>query len=481
MEHYRVAILGAGFSGICVGHHLKKAGIESFAIFEKADAVGGTWRENRYPGVACDVQSHLYSFSFDLNPDWTRAYSSGAEIWAYLEGCVDRFGLRPHLNLGCEAKTVRFQDGRWQIATASGRTVTADVVVSGLGGLHIPNHPKIDGLDSFAGRVFHSAEWDHDHDLTDRRVAVIGTGSSAVQVIPEIAKIARRVLVFQRTPAWVVPRFDGPISERTRRVFRRFPRLMRLYRWSILALRETFGVFYIRRDSRTHALAERMVRRYLVREIPDPELRARLTPDYALGCKRPCLSDDYFQTMQRDDVDLVTTDISRVEPDAIVTSDGERYPVDTIVTATGFQPFNIAKYVEFAGRDGLLLKDAFSDRIEAHRTMMIPGFPNLFLMLGPNSGLGHNSVILMIEAQTRYLMSCLEHMDQKGIRQLEPTPGASRRFNDRIQEDLKGTVFGGGCNAWYTDDQDRNFTLWPYGVLSYTRALWRVEPSEFRS
>ncbi len=185
--------------------------------------------------------------------------------------------------------------------------------------------------------------------------------------------------------------------------------------------------------------------------------------------------------MQRDDVDLVTTDISRVEPDAIVTSDGERYPVDTIVTATGFQPFNIAKYVEFEGRDGLLLKDAFSDRIEAHRTMMIPGFPNLFLMLGPNSGLGHNSVILMIEAQTRYLMSCLEHMDQKGIRQLEPTPGASRRFNDRIQEDLKGTVFGGGCNAWYTDDQDRNFTLWPYGVLSYTRALWRVEPSEFRS
>jgi len=478
-EHYRVAVLGAGFSGLCVGANLKRRGHHDFAIFEKADAVGGTWRENTYPGVACDVPSHLYSLSFDLNPDWTREYSSGQEIQAYIERAAVKFGLRPHLRFRSEVVSLRWESERWQVALKSGETVSANVVVAGLGGLHVPKHPEIPGLDVFPGKVMHSAEWDHAHDFRGSRVAVIGTGSSAVQLIPELRRLADRLFVFQRTPAWVLPRFDREIGSTARARYRNIPGYMHLARWARCLIREIWGALYVRRG-RAHDFFEAQARRAMERRIADPELRAKLIPDYALGCKRPCISDDYLEALQQDNVELVTEEIERIEGNTIHTRDGACIPVDSIVAATGFRPFDITTYVDIRGVDGASLAETWAQRVEAHRTMMVPSFPNFYLMLGPNSGLGHNSVLHMIEAQTRYVLAALRHMDRNGVRVLDPRPEAFHRFNNRLQDAMKRVVFGGGCNAWYTDEHDHNFTLWPGSIWSYWLSLSRLDATEFK-
>ncbi len=479
--HYRVAVLGAGMSGLCMGIQLRKHGVGDFVILEKADAVGGTWRENTYPGVACDVPSHVYSFSFELNPDWTHAFSGGEEIRSYCERCVERYGLAPHLQLEAQVRRLTFTGELWQIELADGRRLTADLIVSGLGGLHRPQHADIEGRDSFAGKLFHTAEWDHEHDLRGRRVAIIGTGASAAQVLPSIAPDVEHVTVFQRSAAWVFPRMARDIPQRRRERYRRFPLLMRLHRWMIWLLMDALGTQALRRGSWLHRRMERSALAYLEREVRDPEMRRKLTPDYAAGCKRRCISDDYLAAFNRANVALVTEAIESIEPEGVRDADGTLHPVDTIIEATGFKPFDIHEYVDIRGRDGVSLQDRWSERIESYRTVMAPGFPNFFMLLGPNSATGHTSALIMIESQARFVIHCLRLLAREGARHVEPTTEATEAFNHRIRRDMRQMVFSGGCNAWYTDANDHNYTLWPYSAARFCVEFLRPKRRELKT
>ncbi len=476
--HYRVAVLGAGMSGLCMGMQLIRRGINDFVIFEKADGVGGTWRENTYPGIACDVPSHVYSFSFALNPDWSHAFSGGDEILAYCERCVADYSLEPHLRFGSEVTDLQFLDGRWHILLRDGTRCSADLVVSGLGGLHLPNHADIPGRDDFAGRLFHTAEWDHEHDLHNRRVAIIGTGASAAQVLPAIAPDVAEVTVFQRSAAWVFPRMAREIPEARRQRYRHFPWLMRAHRWTVWLLMDVIGTLSLRRDSWFNKRIERVALDFLDREVADPETRRKLTPDYAAGCKRRCISDDYLATFNRDNVHLVTDPITRIEPNGIRDAAGTLHEVDTIIEATGFRPFDIHEYVDIRGRDGCSLAEQWRERIESYRTVMVPGFPNFFMLLGPNSATGHTSTLIMIERQARFVLKCIDLLAQTGGREVEPRAEATRRFNARIARDMQRMVFSGGCNAWYTDANDHNFTLWPYSATRFCLEFLRLKRTE---
>lgn len=477
----RIAILGAGMSGLCMGSQLRKAGVDDFVILEKADAVGGTWRENTYPGVACDVPSHVYSFSFELNPEWSHSYSSGQEIQDYCQRVAEKYDLLSRIRFGTEVQKVRFEAGRWEILLANGSRLEADLVVSGLGGLHLPNHADLKGREEFEGRIFHTARWDHDHDLRGRRVAIVGTGASAAQVLPGIAEDVSEVSVFQRSAAWVFPRIAQDIPEERRALYRRAPWRMRLHRWFLWTLMDVVGVTSLRRGTWMAKRLKRVGLDHLASSVEDPELRARLTPDYEPGCKRRCISDDYLSTFNRENVHLVTEPIAQVEAGGIRDAAGVLHEVDTLIEATGFRPFDITEYVEIEGREGRRLRDVWSKRIETFRTMMVPGFPNFFLLLGPNSATGHTSALIMIESQVQYILGCLELMDREGLRELDPDPAVVARYNQRLQRDLGKMVFSGGCNAWYTDDEDHNFTLWPYSAVRFVLEQWKVRRAEFRA
>jgi cation diffusion facilitator CzcD-associated flavoprotein CzcO len=479
MQKVRIAVLGAGMSGICMGVQLKKRGIHDFVILEKAEAVGGTWRENSYPGVACDVPSHVYSYSFELNPNWSHSYSTGREIWDYCEAIVQKHDLKPHMRFGAEVSNVRFDGDRWQIEIQDGTSIDAELVVSGLGGLHLPNHANLPGMDAFAGTTFHTAEWDHNHDLTGRKVAIIGTGASAVQVLPAIAEQVKDVSVFQRSAAWVFPRVARDISDERRALFRRSPLLMRLYRWYLWMFMDAFGFLSLRRGSWMSAQLRRVGLQHLESSVKDPVLRMKLTPDYEPGCKRRCIADDYWSTFNRDNVHLVVDTIAAVEADGIRDASGRLHEVDTIIEATGFSPFDISDYVNIEGRDGRMLRDVWKERVETFRTMMVPGFPNFFLLLGPNSATGHTSALIMIESQVKYILDCLGLMEREGVTHLDPDPEVVREYNRRLQRDMKGMVFSGGCNAWYTDANDHNFTLWPYSAVRFIAELKQIKKSDF--
>ena len=466
-QHYRVAILGAGLSGICMGVQLKRHGIENFTIIEKANAVGGTWRENTYPGIACDVPSHVYSFSFELNPDWSQSYGTGQEIWDYCIHCVNKYGLREHLRLNSEVVNAKFNGNVWQIQTQIGQAFSADAIVSGLGGLHIPKHADLPGMEEFEGNVFHTAQWDHGHDLRGRRVAIVGTGASAVQVLPEIAAEVSEVTVFQRTAAWVLPRQSREISQQRRALFRRHAWIMRLYRWSIWLLMDVVGILSLRRGGLLSRRLRDICLRHLEKSVEDPKLRAKLTPEYDPGCKRRCVSDDYLRTFNLAHVKLCTDAISAVEPGGIRDETGKLHAVDTIIEATGFSAFDITKYVDFHGRDGKRMSDIWHESVTAYRSVMVPGFPNLFLLLGPNSGTGHTSALIMIESQVQFVLHCLRLLDAGKAPHLEADASATRDFNTRLQRDMRKMVFSSGCKAWYTDEQDHNFTLWPYSASRY--------------
>ncbi len=473
-----IAVLGAGLSGMCMGILLKRAGIHSFTILEKSERVGGTWRDNTYPGVACDVPSHLYSFSFELNPDWSRVFPPGWEIQEYCERTAAKYGLGPHLRFGREVERLAFRDGRWSIRTNDGEELRADVVVSGLGGLHRPNLPDLPGLEQFRGVHFHSARWNHDHDMTGRRVAVIGSAASAIQLVPRSATKAERVFLFQRTANWILPRNDRAYSERGRWIFRHVPGAARLYRWMIYALMESrFPAF--KKGSRLNPYVERLCLRYLEAQISDPELRRRLTPDYPPGCKRILISDDFYPALETSNVELVTSGIERIVPDGIVTVDGATHRVDTIVFATGFQPFNFLSPLEVEGAGGQPLSHFWRNGIRAHRTLAVPGFPNFFMLLGPNSGLGHNSVIFMIESQVRYVIQCIQALAKRRLASLDPRPEAAQRFESGIRTDMSKTIWEDRCKSWYQDEKGRVFALWPRSTIRYWWSMRRPDLDEY--
>ena len=474
-----VAIVGAGFSGLAVAERLRRAGRNDFVLLERGADVGGTWRDNSYPGCRCDVPSHLYSFGSAPNPDWTSTYSAQPEIQDYLRRFASERGLLPHIRLGCELESARWDSlrARWDIRTSRGG-IRARVLVSAAGPLSDPVLPDLPGLESFRGECFHSAAWNHSHALDGRRVAVIGTGASAIQFVPEIQPRVARLVLFQRTPPWVLPHRDRPIRAWERRLYRRAPLAQRVLRGALYWGRELYAVPMVR--ARLSGAIAWLGRRHLNRQVSDPELRRRLTPDYAPGCKRLLLSNTYYPALTRANVEVVTAGIAEVRPHSIVTRDGAQHAVDTIIFGTGFRVTDPPIAERVVGAGGRSLAAVWDGSLEAHRGSTVAGFPNLFLMLGPNTGLGHTSVVLMAEAQARYVLGALEHMDRAGIAALEPTAAAQETWNRRVQAAMAGTVWtAGGCASWYLDRHGRNTTLWPRFAFQFQALVSRFDAANY--
>jgi cation diffusion facilitator CzcD-associated flavoprotein CzcO len=477
-----IAIIGAGFGGVGLGARLSRAGRDDFRIFDRAEGIGGTWWANRYPGCACDVPSHLYSLSFRPNPDWTRRFAPRAEIQAYLERVVDEHQLRGRLELGCGIDSARWDDARacWRLTDEHGRRWHAEVLVSAIGGLSRPNRPDIPGLESFGGPLFHSQQWEDSVTLAGKRVAVIGTGASAAQFVPAIAPDAGRLHVYQRTPHWILPRPDTAIGPRRRALYRRLPWLQKLARFGIWLISEA-RVPGLAWSSRLAAGHRWLANRHRRRQVPDPELRAQLTPDFDIGCKRVILSSDFYPALMRENVELVDAGIERVQPGAIVDRTGRRRPTDVIILGTGFRATDPVPEGMIVGRDGRDLGRAWRDGPEAWRGIAVHGFPNLFMLMGPNTALGHNSVILMIEAQIGFIVRALDWREHRGRPVLEVDERRQHRYNDRLQRRLAGTVWNaGGCSSWYLHPvSGRNTTLWPGFTWQYRRLMRRFDPSAF--
>ena len=476
--HHRVAVVGSGFGGLAAAVRLREAGFDDLVILEKADDVGGTWRENTYPGVACDVPSHVYSLSFAPNPGWTRTYSEGGEIWAYLRDVARRHGLYERIRFGCELLEAAWDEDarRWRLATSQ-EPLTADVVVSATGPLHEPAIPDLPGLDTFAGAAFHSARWDHDHDLRGRRVAVVGTGASAVQFVPRIQPQVARLMVFQRTAPWILPRTDRPLRPGEHRLYRAVPGAQRAMRAAIFWARELLVLPFL--HPRLAAGPERIARRHLERQVRDPQLRRALSPTHRIGCKRILLSNEYYPALTRDNAEVVTDAIREVREHAIVTADGREHEVDTIVFGTGFHVTDMPIGERVRGRGGRRLADVWQGSPQAHLGTIVHGFPNLFLLLGPNTGLGHNSVVFMMEAQVGLVVAALRHLRDTGAAALEPRAEAQAAFVAEMDARSRGTVWtSGGCRSWYLDATGRNSTLWPGSSSAFARRLARLRPQE---
>ncbi|MGB2939053.1 MAG: NAD(P)/FAD-dependent oxidoreductase [Candidatus Dormiibacterota bacterium] len=474
-----VAVIGAGFSGVAIGIEMLRAGIDSFAIFDKANRPGGTWRENTYPGAACDAPSHLYQFSFEPNPDWSLRYAPQAEILAYLEHCIDKYGLRDHLRLGIEVTAVDFDANRgtWRVATTDGDW-EALAVVAACGQLSRPSYPRTPGLDRFEGKWFHSARWDHDHDLSGRRVAVVGTGASAIQFVPAIAPQTARLHVFQRTPGWVLPKRDRAYSDAAKERMRRFPALQLASRFGYFAALEA-AVPMFTGHPRARAMIEGVARRHLRQQVPDPLLRARLTPTFPIGCKRVLISSDWYPTLTRPNVELVTDGIREVTAGAIVTEDGIQREVDTIIVGTGFETGSFLFPVKVRGVDGIDLNQAWRNGAEAYLGLTVAGFPNLFIMYGPNTNLGAGSIIYMLESQTHYVISALETLRRVPGAYLDVRPQALDAFSAEVQERLAGSVWT-GCDSWYRHEGGRITNNWPGFVSEYRRRTRRLDLADYR-
>jgi cation diffusion facilitator CzcD-associated flavoprotein CzcO len=481
-REFNTVVVGTGFSGLGMAIQLRRDGREDFVVLEKADDVGGTWRDNTYPGIACDIQSHMYSFSFAQNPYWTRSFSSGTEIWDYLRRVTEQYDLRRSIRFGVEVTGARWDgdERRWHVATSTGAEYVARFLVAGIGALHIPNVPALPGLDGFAGRAFHSAEWDHGYDLRGKRVAVIGTGASAIQFVPRIAPEVAELHLFQRTPPWIMPKPDHPIPGWAKRLFGRVPGAQRAYRNVLYWLLESRAVGFNGHPAMLR-LGERIARWNLERAITDPELRARLTPDYAMGCKRVLIANDFYPALNRDNVHLVTEGVAEVRANGVVDTAGVEREVDAIIFGTGFQVTDAYDYLDIIGRDGRdLAKEWRTGGIRTHLGMTVSGFPNLFFLLGPNTGLGHNSVVFMIESQIRYVAEAIRLVDQARAGSIEVRQHVQDRFQAEIQRKLANGIWTtGGCTSWYLDARGVNRTIWPGFTWRYWMRTRKVRPADF--
>jgi cation diffusion facilitator CzcD-associated flavoprotein CzcO len=460
-DHHRVAILGAGLAGIGMAIRLRQQAIEDFVIIEREDDLGGTWYVNTYPGCQCDVPSVLYSFSFAPNPDWTRSFAPQPEIEEYIRTCATAYDVKRFIRFGHDVSGLRWDEGdrRWEIATDQG-VITADVVVLGTGPLSEPSLPDITGIERFEGTIFHSAEWRHDHDLTGKRVAAIGTGASAIQFVPQIQPTVEHLDVFQRTPPWIVPRPDRPFASWERLLYRRVPLAQRALRAAIYWARELMVLGMVK-DPRLAKPAERVAAKHLAHQVSDPDLRSRLTPSFAFGCKRILLSDDYYPALTQANVDLVTEPIQEVRAGSIVTADGVDHEVDTIILGTGFQAAEPPVARMIRGRDGRTMAEHWSDGAQAYLGTSVSGFPNLFMITGPNTGLGHTSMIFMMESQFNYIVDAVEQMRAGGLSSVDVRGDVVGAYNQRLQSKLKGSVWNSGCASWYLDSRGHNTTMWP--------------------
>jgi cation diffusion facilitator CzcD-associated flavoprotein CzcO len=480
-EHVRIFVLGAGFAGLGAAIKLDEAGETDFLVVDKGDSVGGTWRDNTYPGAACDVPSQLYSFSFAPNTEWSRSFSPQPEIHAYLQRVAEEAGVLDRFRFGVTVEEASWdeEDLVWQVTTSAG-TVTADLVISGSGGLSEPKLPEIAGIDDFQGEIFHSARWNHDYDLTGKRVAVIGTGASAIQIVPEIAPRVGHLDVYQRTAPWVIPRHDREYTGLERFGFRHVPLFQKAYRTAIYWAREGFVPAFtwqpkLAAPAKAQALAN------IRKGISDPALRAAVTPHYEIGCKRILISNTWYPALDRDNVDLVTDGITEITPTGIRTSDGTEREIDCLIVATGFyttdQP--VAHHVK--GRDGRTLADVWAEHgMASYKGTTTAGFPNFFQIVGANTGLGHSSMVFIIESQIAYILSAIEQMRGAGIAAVEPRPEAQAAWNSDLQRRMKRTVWStGGCASWYLDEHGRNTTLWPRTTFAFRGLLRRFDLEKY--
>ena len=456
------AIIGTGFSGIGMGVSLLKQGLTDFTIFEKADSLGGTWRDNNYPGCACDVQSHLYSFSFAPNPNWSRAFAPQPEIKRYLEDVSAEYGLKQHLKYGHELVAANYQTEEkcWHLRFRNGRIVEANKLISAIGALHIPNRPEIKGAETFAGDMFHSAEWQQDVDLTGKRVAVIGTGASAIQFVPAIVQKVKSITVFQRSPAWVIPKPDREIGSLEKKLYNSFSSLMSLQRGRTWLQLETRAIaFNYARN--VLKLLEARAKRYIRSQVKDPAKAEALTPDYRIGCKRILISNDFYSAMNRNHVSIETDAISEITEKGIIDANGNLHEVDVIILGTGFKTLDAIKDLHVANGEGTTLAETWKNGAHCHLGTMVSGFPNFFLLLGPNTGLGHSSQVFMIESQINYVSDAIKKMKKMDVASVDVRPSVQAAFIDKIQASMKRTIWTTGCDSWYLDANGKNWTTWP--------------------
>lgn len=476
-----VAILGAGFGGLCMGIQLQRAGLDNFVILEKGTEVGGTWRDNQYPGAACDVQSHLYSYSFAPKPDWPLRYSGWRDIQQYTLDVTDRFDLRKHIRLGQEVVSAQLVEssGLWTITTAQGLVVICQFWVLASGPLHVPAVPDFAGLSSFRGKVMHSARWDKDYDLRGKRVASIGSGGSAIQYVPEVAKQASHLYVFQRTAAWVIPRDTRSYSTWRKKLFARVPLLRVLHRWQLYWTNESrvWPLFAPGLAKRLQKAVEWNMRR----QVKDKALADKLIPNYTIGCKRILISNAWLPTFNRANVQLVSESIREIRPHSIVTTDGQEHAVDCIVLGTGFvvDPRLYMQGFTLTGRGDHTLGKDWAKTITSYLGITTAGYPNMFQLVGPHTALGHNSIIFMIEAQVHYILQCMHEVRRRGAQSIEVKPEAQQGFLQWVTRKLKGTVWSSGCRGWYQSADGVNFTIWPASTWRYWLRTRRVNTQHY--
>ncbi|TXH05941.1 MAG: NAD(P)/FAD-dependent oxidoreductase [Nevskiaceae bacterium] len=475
-----IVIIGAGFGGLGMGIQLKKAGIDAFTILEKAASVGGTWRDNTYPGAACDVPSHLYSYSFEPKSDWTRKFGLQPEIRSYMESCVAKYHLHDHIQFNTEVETAAFDKaaGQWVIKTKTGMTLKARVLITATGQLNQPAYPRIKGMEDFKGTVFHSARWDHDFDPTGKSVAVVGTGASAIQFVPQIVPKVKQLKLFQRSGAWVIPKPDRPFTGFEQWLFESIPIVDRLYRTYIYWKNESRALAFTRYGFilELWALLSKINMR---QHVKDHAKRKKLTPDYKIGCKRLLISNDWFPAMNEDHVDIVTDAIERVTKDGVVTADGKEHKIDAIIYGTGFKATDFLAPMKITGLNGLDLNEAWKDGAEAYKGMNVSGFPNLFIMYGPNTNLAHSSIIFMLESQMRYILQCVRLLLDPGLHYMNVKASRQKAFGEAIQKRLQSSVWVQGCNSWYINESGKVVSNWPGFTFSFRLLTGKLDLQDY--
>jgi cyclohexanone monooxygenase len=473
-----IGIIGAGPGGLALGIFLRKAGFHDFTIFDREDGVGGTWRINTYPGLACDVKSHLYSYSFDLNADWSRLWSGQAEILEYFERCAQRYELAPHLKLRTEIVSAEWQDGRWLLTTGEGEQHGFDVVISAVGLFTQPVLPDLVEEQPFTGTLMHTARWDHSVDLTGARVAALGTGSTAAQLIPEVAKVAAKVYSVQRSPTWILPKPDRPYTEREKWMFRHIPLAKKFYR-TRLWLRSESNISVIEHGSDKTQEFKGVALTVLEATVDDEALRRKLTPEHPFGCKRLVFATDYLQTLTQPHVQVVSSPARAVRARSLVTADGTELDVDVVVCATGYAAADYLGQIDVVGEDGATLRETWRDGAHAYLGMAVPGFPNFFMLYGPNTNVGSNSVIFMLEAQGRYVVRALKHMRRRGRTYIAVRPDAMAAFLAKVDHWMQGTVWLTRCSNYFRAPNGRVVTQWPRSAAAFWGMTRRFAAADF--
>lgn len=476
----RIAIIGTGFGGLGLAIRLKQSGLNDITLFEKASDVGGVWRDNTYPGAACDVPSHLYSFSFEQDRGWENRFGKAKEIHNYLRHCADKYEIRPHIRFNTEITGADFDESRglWLVKTATGEVIEAEILVSAVGQLSLPAYPKLKGIETFKGKAFHSAKWDHDYDLTGKRVAVIGTGASAIQFVPEIAKQIAHLEVYQRSAPYVIPKPDRIYPPVERGLFKKIPVLQsldRAWQYSSHEIKLLGFTTYVNKTS----LAEYIFQNHIRDVIKDHKLRHRLTPDYPIGCKRILISNQWYKTLVMPNVDVVSEHIEEVVPTGIKTQDGQLHEVDAIIYGTGFAATDFLAPMQITGLGGRQLKDAWKNGAEAYLGLTVSGFPNMYMLYGPNTNLGHNSIVYMIESQVNYILDAIRTLSKKGLRYTDLRADVQNDFNKTIQERMKSTIWVQGCTSWYQTADGKNTNNWPGFTLEYRNRTRKFDAQNY--